>query len=240
MSNQVFENSLTRFSPSVGQSDFFTIKPNVLAVPGISPEYGQEVVKNFNAIGSGIFFQRLNGIDTIATAGVLNYAPAQNSQTKPYWYFTADSSVDTGSTMLRSLTDNVILVNAVVPMNFTPGHGTPITEAPHTLSLCARVRNADGSLYADYGYNGIQDGIYGTVGGFAYTAAVPFNLSCIVRLRAGQALTVVVQCATNSWIASPGGAAVTYTDFLAPVTDVPRNLTKDIVTRCICEFTKLN
>lgn len=242
MSNQVYSAGLnSRYLPSVQEYDMLALTPNVAAVPGVSPAYGT-AIKSANGTGNGLYMNRLNGVDVSIVSGVVNYSNAQNVATKPYWNINAASAVKNGATLLYSLVDNVIGINAVVPM-FLKNNGT---SAPVTLALAARVYNSDGSVYATYGYNGLMafefvPTVSGTGGNNALSTGasitpIPFSYSGVVRVPAGKSLSIIILCSSTAWDAT--GPNVQYQDYLAPETDIP-GFTSVVQMPCIVEFVKL-
>ncbi len=229
MSNQVYSNSLTRYSPSVYQTDKLSLTANNAAVANVSPAYGN-VLKACPGTGAGVFWGVLNGTTAATVATVTQYGAVQNPNTSQFWSITADTAVLGGATLLRAKINCVVQVNAVVPMDF------PSVEATaQTLALAIRVYNADLSIDRTVGYNGVQKGLY--TGGLAATACIPFSVSAAVGLRSGQSLSVIILCSTTAWNAT--GLTIDYKDFLAPQTVVTPPLTSQIQMPCICEFTKL-
>ena len=229
MSNQVYSNSLSRYSPSAYQTDKLSLTANNAAVPNVSPAYGN-VLKNVPGTGNGVFWGTLNGVAAPTVGTAVIYSAAQNPNTNQFWSISADTAVLGGATLLRAKINCVVQVNAVVPMDF------PNVEATaQTLALAIRVYNADNSIDRTVAYNGIQKGVY--TGGIAATAPIPFSVSAAIGLRSGQALSVIMLVSTTAWNAV--GLVVDYKDFLAPQTVVAPPLTSQVQMPCICEFTKL-
>ena len=69
MSNQVFANGASRFFPQGGERDVFTL---IKTVPG-TPPIGKQS-KDISTTAA-LFWDRLNGNNTVLTAGVQGYAP---------------------------------------------------------------------------------------------------------------------------------------------------------------------
>lgn len=230
MSNQVYSNPISRYNPPGAQSDILSLEPNNPAVPNVSPAYGS-VQKDVPGTGTCVYWGALNGVVVPKSAGVSNYTVAQNPLTVPYWAFTNNDTILSGATLLRSKIDNVIAVNAVVPMNILAYQGT----SPTTLALAIRIYNADMSIDRTVCYQGLQNGVY--TGGLALTAPIPYHCSAVVSVKSGQSLGVVMLCSTVAW--SAVGAKIDYKDFLSPQIVVSPPLTAQIQMPCICEFIKM-
>ena len=233
MSNQVNSNRQppvgTRYLPACAESDILSLTPNVLAVPNVSPAYGEQL-KASDGVGVGVFWNRCNGIDVPTVLSNVNYSAAQSPNTVPYWRIHANAAVGGGATRLYSLVDNVIAVNAVVPMN-TISTGSALTQ----FALAVRVYNADGSVFNTYCWNGFQSALY--TGGLGTGAPVPFSVSGVVRVQAGKSMSVVILTPTTAWI--PSTVNLVYKDFLSPQVVVTPPLTSQIQMPCICEFVKM-
>lgn len=228
MSNQVFSTPSRRYLPSAYQIDKLTLVQNNAEVPGTSPAYGN-VLKSVNGIGSGVYMGVLNGVTSV-TSGTVQLYGGQNPQTVDQWAITADSAKLGGATLVWAKQDLDICVNAVIPMNIQNKNG----QTPVTLALAVRVYNADNSVDRTLGYNGFQNGLY--TGGLALTAPIPFSLSCVVPMRAGQYMSVVMLSSGLAWDAN--GITVDYKDFLAPQTTVP-GYTTFLQMPCVVELARV-
>lgn len=231
MSNQVFSNSFnggTQYRPLTANVDTMTLFPNEPAAGG-APAYGR-VTKVIDGIGKAAFWDQLNGVKLLTFGGIVNYSTAQNPKTVPYWSFGADATFLDGGTLLYSKVDNVIAVNASIPMNIFAGS----TQTPTTLAVAIRIWNADGSIDRTIGYNGFQSGLY--TGGLGTGAAIPFGICSVVHVAAGQYMGIVLLASTVNWGAS--SVNVHYGDFVAPQTTVP-GFTEQIQIPAVCEYIKL-
>lgn len=228
MSNQVYSAPLRRYKPSAYQNDKLTLTANNAAVPGTSPAYGN-VIKKVNGAGTGVYWGVLNGVQSV-TSGTVQLYGGQNPATIDMWAITADSTKLGGATLVWAKQDMDVFVNAVVPMDIDNKNGL----TPNTLALAVRVYNADDSVDKTLAYNGFQDGIY--TGGLSLTAPIPFSVSTMVSMRAGQYMSVVMISSTSAWSAT--GIDVDYKDFLAPQTTTP-GFTSLVQMPCILELARM-
>ncbi len=239
MSNQVFSNSFngsTQYRPSTANVDTLTLTKNNPAVPGVSPAYGN-TLKLTDGRGFPIRFGQLNGVDAPINGGITNYSALQNPRTVPYWSFGSDTALQDGGTLLYSKVDNIISVNAAIPMNITNKPGSP--NGVTTLAMAVRIWNANGSIDRTVCYDGFQSGIYGATGvgvTLASTASIPFSVVGTFHVAAGQFLGVVAIASTISWGAR--NVEVDIKDFLSPETTTP-GFTSLVQMPCVCEFIKM-
>lgn len=228
MSNQVYSAPMRRYKPSAYQLDKLTLVANNAAIPGTSPAYGS-VQKNASGAGTGLYWGVLNGVASV-TSGTVQLYGGQNPATIDMWAITADSTKLGGATLIWAKQDMDLCVNAVVPMNILNKNGL----TPNTFALAVRVYNADDSVDRTLAYSGFQDGLY--TGGLGITAPIPCNVSCIVPMRAGQYLSVIVLASTSAWNAT--GISFDYKDFLAPQTTTP-GFTSLVQMPCILEIARM-
>ena len=244
MSNQVYSNTIgagTPYRPSTTVSDTLGLAADIPAVDGVSLPYGRQT-NIVDGRGYGLYMTKLNGVVPVLSGGITRYDPAQSPHTLQFWRFSSVVSIDRATTYLHSLADNVISVSASIParivnaaaINAGPG---PIT----TFALCARVFNADGTVFRTYGYKGFQNGIYGGTPPVLLPAAtavnldVPLGLGCVVPVPNGKKLAVVIIASTLTWADMP--VSIAYEDFLAP--QPGPGVTHQVQVPCEIVYTKL-
>ncbi len=108
------------------------------------------------------------------------------------------------------------------------------SQTPTTLAMAVRIWNADGSIDRTVGYNGFQNGLY--TGGFNNTAPIPFGISAVVHVAAGQFMGIILLSSTVAW--GTNCVNVHYGDFQAPQTTTP-GYTKLTQVPAICEYIKM-
>lgn len=181
MSNQVFSGSVSRFFPTGGERDIFTL---IKTVPGTPPIGKQgKAIQTF----ADLFWDRLNGNDTSLVSGVQQYSPYQSPQTKPYWTLSANSSVLGGATVLYSNVDNDIEIEAVVPC----GLAYSAAGNPYLVKLAAVVLDpANGfATVAAYGLNGMNmTTVATTTPQIAFTH--PLSVSSNIFVKAGYCVVI--------------------------------------------------
>lgn len=235
MSNQVFSNSFngsTQYRPSTANVDTLSLTKNNAAVPNVSPAYGS-VQKQTDGRGFPLRFGQLNGVDAPVSGTITNYSALQNPKTVPYWSFGSDTAFQDGGTLLYSKVDNIISINAAIPMNIQSQQAGP--NYTTTLAIAVRIWNANGTIDRTVCYNGFQGGLYGT-NTLSNTASIPFSVVGTFHVAAGQFLGVVVLASTVTWVAR--GVTVDVKDFLSPETTTP-GFTSLVQMPCICEFIKM-
>lgn len=179
MSNQVFSNRFgagTRYLPRNSEKDVFTLIKNNPAVGPVSA-YGAQL-KLAPATGVGLFFNKLNGNDTVNVGGIENYRLYQTPETKQYWTLASTNTIQSGATLLYSLVDNVISINSCLPVDL-PSNGA----GPHKLCLMARVFNSDFTV--DYNAALISDAQFPGL-----TQPHPWSVNAVVRVKTGQILGI--------------------------------------------------
>ena len=188
MSNQIARNSQgsqNLYGPNKAAFDRLSLIKNIAQTAPAIP-FGSQI-KTITNVGTGLFLDRMNGVNMAIVNNIVDYTSAQNPATLPYYTISANTGIQNGTTLIYSKTDNVLSINATIPSGLA---GLGGTTQDYTLGF--RVFNADGTIAANYSVDEYK--VVGDVPGNLPLDGSSRCITGVLRVNAGQCVGIYSTC----------------------------------------------